>query len=233
MSKGLTRLLAGAALGLLMLASAVAVAQGRVDYLNGIAYLWPAAQGDEDEILTTDGAGGLSWADAPSAEGIWQNSGVLSTVDCPAGWTRVSAADSRVLRGADTAGGTGGSDTHGHTVSGVLGAAGFSVTGSSGSSGVSVSGSTGAESVSHSHSASLGTTGVGGSPPTASVRANISIDSTDPTHSHGTGSLSGNGHTHAAGSLAGGSHGHGTGSVATDPVEAIAAYYSLIVCRKD
>ena len=40
---------------------------------------------------------------------------VMFNVSCPAGWTRVTALDSKFIRGATTYGGTGGADTHTHT----------------------------------------------------------------------------------------------------------------------
>jgi len=39
----------------------------------------------------------------------------LFTVSCPDGWTRVTALDSKFIRGATSYGGTGGLDTHSHT----------------------------------------------------------------------------------------------------------------------
>jgi hypothetical protein len=36
--------------------------------------------------------------------------------DCPTGWTRMSAWDSKFIRGAASAGGTGGDSTHYHAV---------------------------------------------------------------------------------------------------------------------
>ncbi len=45
-------------------------------------------------------------------------SGMIAIFDtsCPVGWTRVAAFDSKFLRGADTYGGTGGSETHKHSI---------------------------------------------------------------------------------------------------------------------
>jgi len=40
---------------------------------------------------------------------------VMFNVSCPTGWTRVTAFDSKFIRGATTYGGTGGSNTHTHT----------------------------------------------------------------------------------------------------------------------
>jgi hypothetical protein len=44
-------------------------------------------------------------------------SGLIAMFDaaCPSGWTRVSAWDSKMIRGASSYGGTGGSDAHTHT----------------------------------------------------------------------------------------------------------------------
>jgi hypothetical protein len=41
--------------------------------------------------------------------------GIFKT-SCPSGWTRQSAWDNKFLRGASTYGGTGGTDTHTHTI---------------------------------------------------------------------------------------------------------------------
>jgi hypothetical protein len=218
--------------GAILLAAALLWAQNRVDYLNGIAYVFPAMQGATNQDLANDGSGNLSWSNPPSPEGLWSGAIVLSTVACDSGWTRVSAADDRVLRGAATFGGIGGSDTHTHTLSGVLGAATVSITGSTAGSTVSISGSTGTTSISHSHGiSSSGTSVQSGSGPTAIT--SLSISSSDPSHSHGAGSLAGASHTHGAGSLAGASHGHAVGSLTIDSASNLAAYYGLVVCQKD
>lgn len=48
-------------------------------------------------------------------------SGLIAIFDaaCPAGWTRVSAFDSKFVRGASSYGSTGGADTHSHTIDAV------------------------------------------------------------------------------------------------------------------
>ena len=40
---------------------------------------------------------------------------VMFNVSCPTGWTRVTAFDSKFIRGASSYGGTGGSNTHSHS----------------------------------------------------------------------------------------------------------------------
>jgi hypothetical protein len=216
---------------LALFAAAVALfAADQVDYLNGVPYVFPASQGAADKVLTNDGTGALSWAAPPNASGLWTQGIVLSTVACPAGWTRVSAGDDRMLRGAPVGyGGTGGSNTHGHTVDGVSGATAVSIAGSTGSTSPGVSGSTGTTSVSHSHGWNGGgtPTGVGG----AAVNS-ITVQSADPSHSHSKGTLAGGSHSHGS-SFSGASHGHGPGSFAGDSATAVAAWYDLILCAKD
>lgn len=46
----------------------------------------------------------------------WSGAIIMSEVDCPTGWTRLSAMDNKFPRGAAAAGTTGGADTHKHTV---------------------------------------------------------------------------------------------------------------------
>ena len=230
MREGLSRLALGLAVAAL---AAVVWGQGFVTYLNGIAYTFPSSQGAADEILTaSDGAGGLAWDDPPNSAGIVSGMIVLSTVSCPAGWTRLSAADGRFLRGSDTEGTTGGSDTHPHTLSGILTATAVSVTGSTGSSAPSISGSLATASVSHSHPYSDSTTGAN-TPPGAAGAQSFTIFSADPSHSHGDGSYAGASHSHGDGSLAGGSHGHAVGTYALASESSVPAYYNLLVCEKD
>ena len=131
MRQGLGSLRSALAVAVFVVAAALS-AQDLVDYLNGVAYVFPGAQGSVDQLLTNDGSGALSWADAPTPEGLWTGSRVLSTVACPTGWTRVSAADDRALRGSGSSGVTGGSDTHVHS----------SLTGVTGSTAPSLSGTT-------------------------------------------------------------------------------------------
>lgn len=57
-----------------------------------------------------------TWA-TPAGDS-WAGQVRMSTVACPAGWTRLAAADNRVVRGAASAGTTGGADTHLHDVTG-------------------------------------------------------------------------------------------------------------------
>jgi hypothetical protein len=222
-------------LAILLLFGMAISAQDFVDYLNGIAYVFPSTQGGSDQILTNDGTGGLTWSDAPTPEGLWSGSRVFSTVSCPTGWTRVSAMDDRVLRGSGASGGTGGSDTHVHgTLSGVTGSTAPSVTGSSAGSSVSISGSTSETSISHGHGVTpTGTAQVGGFPPAMGAWTSVAVNSSDPGHSHGVGTLTGGSHTHGAGTLALSSHGHGTGTLAAASASSLAAYYGLIVCEKD
>jgi hypothetical protein len=223
----------GLALALVLAVGAFAWGADWVYRLNGVAYVFPAAQGSADEILSNDGTGVLSWAEPSMSVGIWTGGIVFSTVACPAGWTRLSAADSRVVRGAASVGGTGGADTHGHTLSGVLGAATPAISGSAAGSVVSIGGSTDATSVSHTHGTSISYTNVGGTPPATGVMTGLTVQSSDPGHSHGAGSLAGSSHGHGVGTLVGTAHGHGLGTLAAASASNLAAYYGLIVCQKD
>jgi len=217
----------------LMLLSTIVCAADVVYYLNGVGYAFPSTQGSADRILTNDGSGGLSWSVAPSAEGIVPGMIVLSTVACPAGWTRVSAGDDRVLRGSATYGGTGGLDTHSHSVTGVLSAQTVGMSGSSGSTAVSISGSTDVTSISHTHGITKTMHGVANTGSDEQPLVTMTANSSNPSHSHGVGSLSGDAHSHAAGSLGGESHGHSYGTYALASESALAAYYTIIACGKD
>jgi hypothetical protein len=209
----------------------VALAQSRFYYFNDVGYVFPASQGASGHVLTNDGSGNLSWAAPPTPEGLWSGSVVLSSTSCPAGWTRLAAADARILRAAATAGGTGGSDTHTHTLTGSTGSQGVTVTGSTASNGVSISGSTGTTSISHSHSVTP-TTAAAASGSTT-VLTGITVNAADPSHSHAAGTLAGGNHSHGVGTLAGAAHSHGAGSLAAGSVSNVPAYYGVIVCVKD
>jgi hypothetical protein len=228
--KRIANLTLSAAAASLILAGLV-MAQNRLYYFNGVPYVFPSSQGGAAQVLTNDGAGNLSWANPSSGEGLWTGSVVMSTIACPAGWTRLSAADARVIRGAATASGTGGADTHTHSISGSTAAQTVSTTGSTASSGVSISGSTGSTSISHTHSATPSTTGctAGGGP---SAITGVTINAGDAAHTHDSGTLSGAGHTHGSGTLAGASHSHGVGTLAAATASSLPAYYEVILCVK-
>jgi hypothetical protein len=156
---------------------------------------------------------------------------VLSNVSCPSGWTRLAAADGRILRAAATGGGTGGSDTHSHTLTGSTASQGVTITGATASQGVTITGSTGATSISHTHSASTPTAQFadGGT----SAVTSVSVNAGDANHSHDAGSLSGSGHTHGVGTLAGAAHTHAPGTLATASASNVPAYYAVVLCVKD
>ncbi len=218
----------------LPLAIAIAVtahAQSRLYYFNGVTYVFPASQGAAGQVLTNDGTGTLSWSAVPTPEGLWSGAVVLSSSSCPAGWTRLSAADGRFIRAAATAGGTGGADTHTHTLTGSTASQGVTISGNTASSSVSISGSTGTTSINHGHSltTSTATAASGGT----SVITSVSVNATDPSHSHGAGTLAGGSHNHGVGSLAGASHTHGAGSLAAGSASNVPAYYTVVVCVKD
>ena len=212
-----------------------------MNYFNGVSYVWPTANDGPSKILTNNGAGALSWTTAPSAEGLWSGSYVLSTVACPAGWTRVLAADDKALRGAATEGGTGGGGSHAHDgPGGVVAASGADVSGSAAASTFTVSGSTGTSSVSHAHANTTTNVGVEAAPPGSGTRwlSSVTVQNADPGHSHGAAGfemygLAGDSHTHDDGTLAAGQHGHAPGTLSLSSATTLAAYYNLLVCRKD
>jgi hypothetical protein len=206
-------------------------AQSRVYWFNGVRYIFPASQGAAGKVLTNDGTGILSWATVVAPDSMWAGSVVMSSVACPAGWTRLAAADNRVLRGAAAAGGTGGADTHGHTLSGATDSQGVTITGNTAGSGVTITGNTGSTSISHTHGVTQNTTtaAAGGT----SVVTSVTVNAGDASHSHAAGTLSGDSHSHAKGTLAGAAHTHGGGSVAAASASNLPAYYGVIVCVKD
>jgi hypothetical protein len=207
-------------------------AQSRFYYFNGVGYTFPSSQGSAGNVLTNDGAGNLSWANVQTPQAIFSGAVVMSSVSCPSGWTRLAAADNRVLRGATVAGGTGGSDTHGHSLTGSTGAQAVTITGSTGSTGVSISGSTGTTSISHSHGDSESTANVTGGGMIIAVTG-VSVTAADPSHSHGAGTLSGGSHGHGVGTLGGASHTHGVGTLAADSASNLPAYYGIILCQRN
>lgn len=217
----------------LALAAAVSMllAQDRLYYFNGVPYVFPDTQGAAGEVLTNDGSGNLSWDSVPTQEGLWSGAVVLSSTSCPSGWTRLSAADDRVLRAAATGGGTGGSDTHSHTISGSSGGQGVSITGSTANNASDISGSTASTNIDHTHGTSTSQTYVAGGG--TSVLTDVSVYSAGGSHSHGAGTLSGSAHSHGKGSLAGASHTHGAGSLEAASASNLPAYYEVIVCVKD
>jgi hypothetical protein len=225
--------IAGVVLGVLVLCgvAGVLVAQNRVYHFNGVAYVFPSSQGLAGHVLTNDGTGELAWSAVPTPEGLWTGAVVLSQVACPAGWTRLAAADNRILRAAATAGGTGGADTHTHTISGTSGAQAVTIGGGTSSSGAGVSGSTSSTSIAHSHGVSTSTTGC--SSGANSALTSVTINSGDASHSHGAGTLSCDGHSHGVGSLAGASHTHGAGSFAAASASNLPAYFEVVVCVKN
>ncbi|MEN9614208.1 MAG: hypothetical protein RLZZ347_515 [Candidatus Parcubacteria bacterium] len=67
------------------------------------------------KVLTSDANGLASWQAPASTQGNGVEMIGLFDTSCPTGWSRYTALDGKVPRGADTYGGTGGSDTHTHT----------------------------------------------------------------------------------------------------------------------
>lgn len=73
----------------------------------------------DGDLLAWDAASGSWKPRAFSSYTIpspfWTGFVALSTVACPTGWTRKSALDDKFIRGAASAGTTGGADTHRHS----------------------------------------------------------------------------------------------------------------------
>ena len=216
----------------LVLVAAIALAQDRVNYFNGVRYVFSVAQGGAGQVLTNDGTGDLTWETTVSPEGLWTGAVIVSTSTCPAGYTRFSSADGRVLRAAASAGDPAGADTHVHTLSGASAGQAVTITGSTGSKSPSVSGTTGSTDISHTHSDQESTQLFNDSG-ASSALTGVTIQSGGGSHSHGAGSLSGSSHTHSDGSLAGASHTHAVGTLATVSASNLPAYYGVILCRKD
>lgn len=223
------------ALVVALVAASSLIAANTVDYFNDVPYTWPATQGDADHILTNDGTGALSWAAPPSAEGLWSGAIVPSLTDCPAvGWTRVSAADDKLLVPWSSTGITGGAATHTHTLSGLTGGTVLSFSGNTASSALSIGGGTAVASISHNHTLNTslsGTllTGEGSNPRLISVY----ISSYNPSHSHGAGTLSPGSHSHSGTTLSSVQHSHAVGTLATDAESNYPAYLDVVLCKRD
>lgn len=233
MRKWPTTILAGIALGsTFLLVQTRVTAETRVNYFNGVPYVFPATTGAAGKVLTNDGAGNLSWASPATVSSLWSGAIVASTIACPDGFTRLTGADNRFLRAvASGAGSTGGSDTHTHTTSGSTGSSAVTISGSTAGSTVSISGTTASASISHNHSTTQTTSACASGSNT--VLYSLSINNTDPSHSHGVGTLGGGSHTHGVGTLAGGSHTHDAGTLAATASSNVPAWYGLILCVKD
>jgi hypothetical protein len=219
-----------AVVGVLALVAVGAAGQTAIQYLNGVPYQFPSAAGAVGEFLGITSTSGssitLGWETPPTPEGLPAGTLIAGTfAACPSGWTRYTALDNKFPRGAATAGGTGGADTHTHDVTGVTG-----------SQGVSISGNTGSTTASHTHTYSgSGTTGG----PDAGITADpgFGAAAADP-HDHnfswfGTTASGGASHLHAAGSLSGGSHGHTDGNLTAASASNVPAYVAVLWCRKD
>ena len=207
------------------------VAQNRLYYFNGVPYVFPSSQGAAGEVLTNDGAGTLTWDPAVSPEGLWSGAVIVSTSTCPAGFTRFSSADNRVLRGDSVAGNPAGSDTHTHSLTGTSAGSAVSVTGTTASTAPSVTGTSGSTDIAHTHSATPSTNTLGAG--ATSFVTSVSVQSGGGSHTHTAGSLAGSSHSHGDGSLAGSSHTHAAGSLAAASSSNLPAYHEVILCQKD
>lgn len=66
---------------------------------------------DQDKLYIYDGAG---WEEVGQGDPVPSGAIMMFKSSCPSGWSRVTELDNRFPRGAATAGGTGGSETHRH-----------------------------------------------------------------------------------------------------------------------
>jgi len=82
------------------------------------AATWNAQVTDNMIHLATTHAHAGASGDGADLSTSFVPTGAIAIFDtsCPSGWTRVSAFDGKFLRGASSYGGTGGADTHTHTV---------------------------------------------------------------------------------------------------------------------
>ena len=99
----------------------------------------------------------------------------LFDASVPSGWTRYSAQDGSYIRGEGTAGTTGGSNTHTHSITGTT-------TGASGQAGAGTNGGTGpSASDGHTHTVSGSTAAIANEPPYIStILGKLSTDSSVP-----------------------------------------------------
>jgi hypothetical protein len=220
-------ILAGLALGASLL-----LAETRINYFNGVGYVFPATQGAAGKVLTNDGSGNLSWASPATISELWTGAIIFSNSACPAGFTQLNATyNGRYFRASATGGGVGGSSSHGHTLTGSTDAQAVTLTGSSAGATISISGSTGTTSISHTHT--LNPSYAGCSSGVYTSIYSISASATNPSHSHGVGTLSGGSHSHGVGTLAGSSHSHGVGTLAAGSTTITPPYYGVRACVKD
>jgi hypothetical protein len=157
-------------------------------------------------------------------------SGFIAMFDvaCPSGWTRVSAWDGKFLRGAAAYGGTGGSDTHTHSI-----ASGHthSITDHTHSAGHTHSIPAHTHSANHAHNSQTHThygVTAGSGNTTAGNAYNASA--TVSTDSQGSGTSGSGGGTSASGG-AGTSGSGGTGT--SDAGSSVPAYINVVFCKKD
>jgi hypothetical protein len=223
------------ALVVVLCAATVVGAQATVDYLNGIAYTWPTSQAaSANRLLQSDGAGGLSWAAPPSAEGLWSGVIVPSLTDCPAsGWTRVSAADGYLLVPWDSVGATGGTATHTHALSGLTGSTVVTISGNTAAQIPSVSGSTAVESISHTHAMTVNSTVDLSNGTDADRLISLSANSYNPSHSHTAGTLAMNSHDHSGTSYYGVAHSHAVSGLVVGTESNYPDYLDVVLCQRN
>ena len=197
----------------------------------GTGYINPQALGTGTPNASTFLRGDQTWAAPTAADTFPSGLIVLSLTPCPAGWTRVTAWDTRFLRIGPTPTVLGGASDHQHGPgsfasqnhahgAGSLQTASHAHGGQTGAVGITISGNTSNDG-NHSHSFSssvAGTTGPGsGNVQTADAGA--SFQTLTPPHSHNF-SASFNGETGVAGAHAHSftGSGSGTGGIAAEAV---------------
>lgn len=227
MKRFLFGLLAG-----LILGGGVLVMGATKDYLNGVWYTFPATQGAAGKVLINDGTGVLSWQTAPTVAELWEGAIVFSLGACPDGFTQLDAGyNGRYFRAAATGGGVGGASSHSHTLSGSCDTQAVTLSGNTGSASLSLSGSTASASISHGHTLTTQYSNCSAGAYTSIL--SVSVNATDPSHSHGVGTLSPGSHSHGAGTLAASAHTHSAGTLAAASSTVTPPYYGVIACVKD
>ena len=158
------------------------------------------------------------FADLSAISGVAIPSGLIAMFDtsCPAGWTRVTALDSKFPMGNSTYGSSGGASTHSHTVT---------------SHSHTMPANTGTTSTAHTHGVNILS---GGEDNSVSMESFLSGSNTLPItpHHHGvignTGGMSANStHSHTIGGSS------GAASPTTDAINHLPPYLTVVWCRKD
>lgn len=190
-----------------------------------------------------DVVGDMNYSGALREDGVEIFSGMIAMFDsaCPTGWTRFTALDGRIMRGAATYGTTGGSDTHTHGIATYNTSSGNQ----SANHNHSYSDTTGNASVGHTHDVS-GTTGTDNPnhyhsylKPSSGTSTNTAGVTASHTHSFSdTSSNQSVTHTHdfsgtTAGVSVDHSHAYTKSPNITDSGSTLPAYLEMVVCKKN